>query len=114
MDDSFKKAYVEDWVFQVTDTSDLILPEDRGDLFPETPRVTLPAPSSHREAPKPEVSASTQEHNEAPLSPLPSRPTCQRLELPFSDDDFLSGFEDHRLPSSDQFTMRGTVTPEEI
>ena len=46
MDDSYKKAYVEDWVFQVTDTSDLILPEDQGDLIPETPRVTLPVPSS--------------------------------------------------------------------
>ena len=27
VDDSFKKAYVEDWVFQITDTSVLILPE---------------------------------------------------------------------------------------
>ena len=49
-----KEAYVEDWVFQITDTSDLILHEDQGDLIPETPRVTLPVPSSHREAPKPE------------------------------------------------------------
>ena len=38
VDDSFKKAYVGEWVFQVTDTSDLILPEDEGDLIPETPR----------------------------------------------------------------------------
>ena len=29
-------------------------------------------------------------------------------------DDILSGFEDHRLPRSDQFTMWGTMTPEEI
>ena len=87
MDDSFNKAHVEDWVFQVPDTSDLIRPEDQGDLIPETPRLTLPVPSSHGEAPKPEVSASPQEHNEAPLPPLPSRPTCERLELPFSGDD---------------------------
>ena len=103
VDDSFKKAYVDDWVFHVTDTSDLILPEDQGDLIPETPRVTLPVTSSYREAPK--VYASTQEHNEAPLLPLPSRPTRERLELPFSYDDILSGFDDHRLPPSDQFTM---------
>ena len=53
------------------------------------------------EAPKPEVSASTQEHNEAPLPP-------------FSDDDILSGFEDHRLPRLEQITMWSTMTPEEI
>ena len=41
VDDSVKKAYVEDWVFQVPDTY-LILPEDEGDLIPETFRVTLP------------------------------------------------------------------------
>ena len=108
-----KKAYVEDWVFQVADTSDFILPEDQGDLIQETPRVELPVPSSHREAPRPEVSASTQERYEAPLPSLPSRPTCERLELPFSDDEILSGFEDHRLPGSDHFTMWGTMTPEE-
>ena len=74
----------------------------------------MPVPSSHREAPKPEVYASIQEHNEAPLPPLPSRPTCERLELPFSDDDILPGIEDHRLPRSDLFTTWGTMTPEEI
>ena len=112
--DSYKKANVEDWVFHVADTSDFILPEDQGDLIPETPRVTLPVPSSQREAPKPEISASDPEHIEAPLPPLRPRPTCERLELPFSDDDILSGFEDHRLPRSEHFTMWGTTTPEEI
>ena len=112
MDDSFKKAYVEDWVFQITDTSDFNLPYEQDDLIPETPRVPLPVPSSYREAPKPEVSA--QEHNEPPLPPLPSRPRCECLELPFSHDDILSGFENLRLPSSDQFTMWGTMTPEEV
>ena len=117
MDDSSEKAYVEDWVFQIADTFDFTLPQSQGDLIPETPRVTLPVLSSHREAPKPEVSASIQEHNEAPLPPLPSRSTCERSELRFSDDDALSGSEDHhlpRLPRSDQFTMWGTMTSEEI
>ena len=114
VDDSFKKAYVEDWVFQITDTSDFSLPEGQGDLIPETPRVTLPVPSSQREASKPEISACAPEHFEAPLPPLQPRPTCEHLELPFSDDHLLSGFGDLHLPSSDHFTMWGKTTSEEI
>ena len=37
VDDSFKKAYVEDWVFQITDLSDFSLPGGQGDIIPETP-----------------------------------------------------------------------------
>ena len=37
VDDSFKKAYVEDWVFQITDPSDISLPGGQGDIIPETP-----------------------------------------------------------------------------
>ena len=55
MDDSFKKAYVEDRVFQITDPSDISLPGGQGDIIPETPKVSLPVSSSQREAPKPEV-----------------------------------------------------------
>ena len=106
-DDSYKKAYVEDWVFQVADTSDFILPKDQGDLIPDAPRVDQPIPSSHRETPRPEVSASARERYEAPLPSLSSRPTCERLELPLSDDEILSGFEDHRLPRSDFFLTCG-------
>ena len=110
VDDSFKKAYVDDWVFQIADTSDSTLPGGQGYIIPETPRLTLPVPSSQREAPKPEISASAPEHIEAPLPLLRSRPTCERLEQPFSDDDVLSGFEDHHLPRSDQFTTWGKMT----
>ena len=46
VDDSFKKAYVEEWVFQVTDTSELSLSGDQGDVIPETPEVSLPVSSS--------------------------------------------------------------------
>ena len=42
-DDSFKKAYVEDWVFQVTDTSDLSLSGGQGDVVP------APCGESHQE-----------------------------------------------------------------
>ena len=114
VDDSYKKAYVEDWVFQVADSSDFVLSKDQGDLLPETPRVDLPVPSSHIETPRFEASASTQERYEAPLPSLSSRPTCERLELPFSDDEILSGLDDHRLPRSDLFTTWSTMTPEEI
>ena len=114
MDDTFKKAYVEDWVFQITDPSDISLPGGQGDIIPETPKVSLPVPSSQREAPKPEISACAQEHIEAPLPTLQPRPTCERLELPFSGDDILSGYEDLHLPSSHQFTMWGKMTSEEI
>ena len=53
VDDTFKKAYVEDWVFQIPDTYDFSLPGGQEDIIPETPGVTLPVPSSQREAPKP-------------------------------------------------------------
>ena len=76
--------------------------------------MTLPVSSSQKEAPKPEVSACALEHIEAPLPPLQPRPTCERLELPFSGDAILSGFEDLHLPSSDQFTMLGKMTSDEI
>ena len=112
--DTFKKAYVEDLSSKFQILLILSFPKMRETLFLELLSVTLPVPSSHRQAPKPEVYASTQEHNVAPLPPLPCRPTCERLELPFSDDDILSGFKDHRLPRSDLFTTWGTMTPEEI
>ena len=91
-----------------------IFPFLSGNIIPETPEMTLPVSSSQKETPKPEVSAYTQKHIEAPLPPLQPRPTRERLELPFSSDARLSGFEDLHLPSSDQFTMWGKMTSEEI
>ena len=114
MDDSFKKAYVEDWVFQITDPSDISLPGGPRDIIPETPKVSLPVSSSQRETPKPEVSTCAQEHVEAPPPPLQPRSTCERLELPFSSDAILSGFEDLHVHSSDQFTMWSKMTTDKI
>ena len=91
-----KKAYVEDWGFQVTDTSDLILPEDQGDFIPETPRVSLPVSSSTWEPPK---------HEDTHHCLLCSHDLhLNVLELPFSCDAMLSGYEDLDLSGSDQFT----------
>ena len=57
-----------------------------------------------------EVSACSRER----ISPLQPRPTCERLELPFSCDTILSGYEDLDLSGPDQFTMWGKMSPEEI
>ena len=46
VDDSFKKVSVEEWVFQVSGTSEFHLSGGEGDVFPETPNVSLPVPSS--------------------------------------------------------------------
>ena len=62
---------------------------------------------------KPEVSACSRERIEAPLPPLQPRPTCDRLELLFSCDATLSGYEDLHLPGCDQFTMWVKMTPDE-
>ena len=37
VDDSFKKAYVEEWVFQVNAISERSNFESQGDIIPETP-----------------------------------------------------------------------------
>ena len=90
------KSYVEDWVFQVADSSDISLPGGQRDIIPETPKVSLPVSSSQGEAPKPEVSTCAQEHVEAPLPPLQP---C----------------DDLHVPSSDQFTVEsGKMTTDEI
>ena len=105
VDDSFKKAHVEEWVFQVNASSELSLSESQGDVIPETPKVSLPVSSSPWRPPKNEDTACSRERIEAPLPPLQPRPTRERLELPFSYDAILSGYEDLVSSGSDQFTM---------
>ena len=46
VDDSFKKAYFEEWVFQGADSSELSLSRRQGDLIPETFKVSVPVSSS--------------------------------------------------------------------
>ena len=65
----------------------------------------MPVPSSPWGPPKNEDSACSRERIEAPLPPLQPRPACERLELPFSCDAILSGYEDLVSSGSDQFTM---------
>ena len=66
------------------------------------------------------------ERLEAPLLPLRSwprynfihpqqlSPIPERLELPFSSDDILSGYEDLVSSGSDRFTMWGKMNPHEV
>ena len=114
VDDSFKKAYVEEWVFQVTDTSEFSLSSGQDVVIPETPKVSLPVSSSPWGPSKNEDTACSRERIEAPLPPLQARPTCERLELPFSCDAILSGYEDLVSSGSDQFTMWRKLSSQEI
>ena len=58
-----------------------------------------------------EDTAGARERVEAPLHPAQPRPTCERLELPFSSDDILSGYEDLVSLGSDHFTVLGKMSP---
>ena len=82
VDDLFKKAHVEEWVFLVDATTERSLSESQGDVIPETPKVSMPVSSSPWGPPKNEDTACSRERIEAPLPPLQPRPTCERLELP--------------------------------
>ena len=114
VDDSFKKAYVEEWVFLVNATSERSNSESQGDVIPETPEVSMPVSSSPWGPPKNQDTACSWERIEAPLPPLQPRSTCERLELPFSCDAILSGYEDLVSSGSDQFTMWDKMSPQEI
>ena len=73
----------------------------------------MPVPSSQEKHQSPRFLLLLRKRIEALLPLLRPGPTCERLELLFSDDDILSGFEDHHLPRSDQFTMWSKMTSEE-
>ena len=105
---------MEEWFFQVTDTSEFSLSRGQDVVIPETPKVSLPVSSSPWGPSKNEDTACSRERIEAPLPPLQARPTCERLELPFSCDAILSGYEDLVSSGSDQFTMWRKLSHQEI
>ena len=76
--------------------------------------MSLPVSSSPWGPPKNEDTACSQERIEAPLPPLQQRPTRDRMELPFSCDAILSGYEDLVSSGSDQLTMWGKMSHQEI
>ena len=55
------------------------------------------------------VMAQMQLHSSATAQSIP-----ERLELPFSSDDILSGYEDLVSSGSDRFTMWGKMSPHEV
>ena len=114
VEDSVKKACLEEWVFQVNATSERSNFENQIDVIPETPKVSMPVSSSPREPTKNQDTACSLDRIEAPLPPLQPRSICERLELPFSCDAILSGFEELVSSGSDYFSMWGKMSPHEI
>ena len=89
-------------------------PEVKGMLFLRLLRYPMPVSSSTWRPWNDEDTTCDRGYAEAPLLPLQPRPTCERLELPFSSDDILSGYEDLVSSGSDHFTMWGKMSPREI
>ena len=132
--DSFKKAFLEEWVFVGGESSDgqnamdfLVLHSiDHTDCIPETPRPSRQFNSLPWEPTRPQDKDSFWERIEAPLPPLRPRPKCnfihprqlsafpERLELPFSNDEILCGYEDIVSSGSDHYTAWVKVSLHEV
>ena len=114
VEDSFKKAFMEEWVF-ISDVppegpssaeDPTVHNTDHSEVISETPGVSKLASSSPWEPAKPHDEAFFWERIEAPLPPLRPRPKCDfmhprqlspfpdRLVLPFSNEVILSGYEE--------------------
>ena len=99
---------------------------DHSDCIPETPRISKQFGSLPWEPTRPQVKAHFWERIEAPLPPLWRRPTCnfihprqlspfpERLELPFSNDEILCGYEEIDSSGTDQFTAWVKMSEHEI
>ena len=137
--ESFQKAYLEEWVYIGDDSSDeqgfanfpaLVQgPGNKGYISKSKLREDAPPALGPAEQPDalpwepigPQGTASFWERTEAPLPPL--RPRCnfihprqlspfpERLKLPFSCEEILSGFEDIVSSGTDQFTAWVNTDP---
>ena len=130
----FRKAFLEEWVFVGGDSSDdqnvvdfLVLHStDHADCIPEIPRPSRQFDSLPWEPSRPQGKAIFWKRTEAPLPPLRPRPKCnfihprqfnpfpERLELPFSNDEILCGYEDIVSSGTDHFTAWDKVSPHEV
>ena len=108
VEDSFKQAYLEEWVFISDVPSEGPSFADQGELIPETPRVPKLASSSPWEPAKPQDKACSWERIEAPLPPLRARPECDLIH-----QQRLS-YEELVCSGSDHVTMWGKMSPHEI
>ena len=68
VDDSFKKAYLEEWVFINNAPSEGPNSVNQVDVIPETPKVSMPVSSSPWEPAKPQDKACFWERIEATAS----------------------------------------------
>ena len=114
VDDSFKKAYVEEWVFQVTDTSDLSLSGGQGDVIPETPKVSMLVPSLSWFRRKTRIQLALGNVLRHHCLHCSRDLHVSVWNYPFSCDAILSGYEDLVSSGSDQFTMWGKMSHQEI
>ena len=117
--DSFKKAFVEEWVFISDEPSD-------GQNTVEVPVTPRQFASLPWDPPKPQDKAYFWEPIEAPLPPLRPRPKCnfihprqlspfpERLELPFSNDEILSVYEEFDSSGTDLFTSWAKMSEHDI
>ena len=134
---SFKKAYLEEWIFTGDDSSDeqgftnfpLIIQSTGNtdyicDDDPPTPRPSRQPDFLPWEPTRPQDKAYFWKRNAAPLPPLQPRcnfihprqlsPFPERLKLLFSNDEILSGYEDIVSSRTDQFTAWVKMTPDEV
>ena len=101
-------------------------PLDQGEVIPETPILSKLSSSLPSEPAKLHDKACFWERIEAPLPPLRPRPKCdfihprqlspfpERLVLPFSNEVFLSGYEELDSSGNDLFTSWVKLSEHEI
>ena len=127
VEDSFKKAFVEEWVFisdvpsegPSTAEDPTIHNIDHSEYIPLTPRTSKHSTSLPWEPTRPQDKACFWERIEAQLPPLRARPKCdiihprqlspfpERLVLPFSNEVILSGYEEFDFSGTDLFYFMG-------
>ena len=132
--DYWKKALVQEWVFILDEHTDEQAPigdpvfqsTDYSDCIPGATRISKQCDPVPCETTILRDQPHFGERIEAPLPPLRPRPKCdfihpqqlspfpERLELPISSDDILSGFEDLVSSGSDHFTMWHKMSIHEI
>ena len=134
VEDSLKKAIVEEWVFISGEPSDgqnnvevpVLHNTDHSEYIHVTPRTSKQFSSLPWETAKPHDKACFWERLEAPLPPLRPRPKCnfiyprqlspfpERLVLPFSNDEILSSYEEFDSSGTDLFTSWVKMSEHEI
>ena len=134
VEDSFKRAFVEECVFISDEPSDgqntvdvpFLHDSDHSEYIPVTPRASKQFTSLPWESAQPQDKACFWERIEAPLPPLRPRPKCnfihprqlspfpERLVLPLSNEVILSGYEEFDSSGTELFTSWVKMSEHEI